>query len=84
MTQTHDHYGEARRVVAAMRGEGFEQNARALEDAIAAGFTSSEILMALRWHLAQFLATEPRGSDALRQSAEALHERIDAALDQSG
>ena len=83
MTGAYDHYAEARRVAAAMRDEGFQDTAQALEDVIAAGFTSTEILMALRWHLAQFLTAEPRGSFALRLSAEALHERIDAALDRS-
>jgi len=65
-----------------MRGEGFEENARTLEDAIAAGFTSSEILMALRWHLDRFLEVKPAGSRALLRSARDLRKRIDAALDQ--
>ena len=40
--------------------------------------------MALRWHLAQFLAGEPCGSDELRRRVEALHVRLDSALEQSG
>ena len=84
MRVPYDHYAEARRVAAAMRDEGFQDAAQALDDAIAAGFTSTEILMALRWHLAQFLAAELEGSPNLRQSAKYLHKRIDAALDQSG
>jgi hypothetical protein len=84
MTGSTDYYGEARRVSAAMRREGFEENARAFEDAIAAGFTSSEILMALRWHLDRFLEAKPDASGTLRRSAKALHKRIDATLDQSG
>ena len=84
MTVPYDHYGEARRVAAAMRDEGLQEAAQTLEDAIAAGFTSTEILMALRWHLAQFLAAKLEGSPNLRQSAKDLHQRIDAALDQSG
>ena len=63
-----------------MRDEGFERDARALEDAIAAGFTSSEILMALRWHLDRFLEAKPAGSRDLRRSAKDLRRRIDAAL----
>lgn len=84
MTGANDYYGEARRLSAAMRGEGFAENARALEDAIAAGFTSSEILMALRWHLARFLTAKPSGSPDLQRRAKALHRRIDAALAQNG
>ena len=84
MREAYDHYAEARRVIAAMREEGLQDPAQALDDAIAAGFTSTEILMVLRWHLAQFLSAQPAGSGALRQSAEALHKRIDATLDQSG
>jgi len=76
----YDYYGEARRVSTAMRSEGFERDAQALEDAIAAGFTSSEILMALRWHLDRFLAAKPDGSSTLRRSAKDLRNRIDAAL----
>ena len=84
MTGAYDHYAEARRVGAAMRAEGFEVHAGALEDAIAPGFTSTEILMALRWHLARFLTAKPEGSPNLQRSAKNLHKRIDAALAQSG
>ena len=80
MTGAYDCYGEARRVSATMRDEGFGPDAQALEDAIAAGFTSSEILMALRWHLDRILEAKPDGSSTLRRSAKDLRNRIDAAL----
>ena len=80
MTGSYDYYGEARRLSAAMRDEGLEADAQALEDAIAAGFTSSEILMALRWHLDRFMEAKPEGSSTLRRSAKDLRNRIDAAL----
>ena len=80
MTCAYDHYAATWRLIAALRDETFDEAARALEDAMAAGFTSSEILMALRWHLRQFLAAHPGASPAVRRKAEDLERRIDATL----
>ena len=80
MTDDYDHYAEAQRVASGMRLEGFEDHAEAVEDAIAAGFTSTEFLMALRWHLDIFLRSKPAGSKALRSSAKGLRKQIDKIL----
>ena len=76
----YDYYGEARRLMVMMRHGGFDEAARALDDAITAGFTATEILMALRWHIDRFLDTNPGCSKALRQDARDLRNRIDQAL----
>lgn len=76
----YDYYGEARRLMVAMRDEGFDEAARALDDAIKAGFTATEILMALRWHIDRFLDANPGCSKALTRAARDLRNRIDQAL----
>lgn len=81
---TDDYYGMARQVAGHAREEGHEDFATALEDAIAAGFTSGEILMALRWHLNRFLDAAADRSEALERAARDLRDRIETALTQPG
>lgn len=76
----YDYYGAARRLMVTMRNEGFDEAARALDDAIKAGFTATEILMALRWHIDRFLDANPGCSKALTRAARDLRNRIDQAL----
>lgn len=75
-----DYYGAARRLTGLLRNEGFGEVARALDDAIKAGFTATEILMALRWHIDRFLDANPGCSKALTRAARDLRNRIDRAL----
>ena len=77
---TYDCYGEARRLIAMMKVEGFSDAAATLDDAIKAGFTASEILMALRWQIDRFLAPTPDCSDDLLKSARNLRGHIDELL----
>ena len=75
-----DYYGDARRLIAMMEAEGFAAAARTLDDAIEAGFTATEILMALRWQIDRFLETTPACSKSLLGAAKNLRNRIDQAL----
>jgi hypothetical protein len=46
-----DYYADARDIAQSLDRQGLSSEAQSLRDAIDAGSTASEILMALRWHL---------------------------------
>ena len=48
-----DYYAEARQIASRLLAEGFAEWANKFDDAIARGFTATEILMALRWEARQ-------------------------------
>ncbi len=48
-----DYYEEAHQLARRLADEGLEDWARRIEEAIAGGFTATEILMALRWQSQQ-------------------------------
>jgi hypothetical protein len=49
-----DYYAEVRAIIDVLSKDGFTADASALREAIEAGSTANEILMAVRWHLQQF------------------------------
>jgi hypothetical protein len=51
-----DYYAEARELASRLTAEGFGDWASRFEEAISAGFTATEILMALRWQAQQLQA----------------------------
>jgi hypothetical protein len=51
-----DFYAEALELASRLTDEGFGGWANRFEEAISAGFTATEILMALRWHAQQLQA----------------------------
>jgi hypothetical protein len=71
-----DLYREAENTAVALDGEGLLDEARSIREAIAAGSTATEILMAVRWHLRTI---SPRGSATAAQ-VRALIAAIDDVL----
>ena len=77
---TRDYYAEARDIAQSLDNGGLSEDARGLRDAIAAGATGTEILMALRWHL-QRIANATLSLDfATREKIRDLTEAISSAL----
>ena len=75
-----DYYQEARRIAEQLKCEQSPKDAQALQDAIDAGSTGSEILMALRWHL---LRMDSENSSVSPETARRIRElavAISAAL----
>lgn len=77
-----DYYGEARAIADELDASGHSATAADLRGAIEAGFTSTEILMALRWHLRNALAEECDLGGA-REKMRSLEQGIDQALGDS-
>jgi len=75
-----DYYDEARRLATALEIEGFPDESRRLVEAIEDGFTSTEILMALRHVLEEFLGggTMPKAETEriVRSLAKAIGEAL--------
>lgn len=80
----YDYYSEARAIADLLVQEGFEAEASKLRDALAAGATGTEILMALRWHLQSISKADLRISTVTRTRARTLHAAVSAALDGRG
>lgn len=75
-----DYYAETRDLAAKLAERGLGSWSQLLTDAMAAGATGTEIVMALRWTLAQMLETEPALPDDLREQATDLQARLDKLL----
>ena len=73
-------YADAQALGADRADAGYDNWECRISDAIAAGATSGEILMALRWSLSQLIERVPRLEAALRLRAAELVEEIDRAF----
>jgi hypothetical protein len=76
---TSDYYGEARIIAANLKNAGREADGTNLIDAIEAGATATEILMALRFHLMNLLADQSLPT-IIRSPTESLYKRINSVL----
>jgi hypothetical protein len=77
---TRDYYAEARDIARSLEQNGLTAEARALVDAIDAGSTGTEILMALRWRLQRIDESNPKTSLQTRHRIRDLCAAIDIAL----
>lgn len=75
-----DYYQDANTLAETLRSEGLVEWSRALEDAMAAGSTATEILMALRWVTNELLSEGPSLSFIARKRAKALLVSLDGVL----
>ncbi|HEU0213517.1 MAG TPA: hypothetical protein VFR13_05480 [Jiangellaceae bacterium] len=75
-----DYYAETRDLTAKLTWHGLGSWSQRLTDEMAAGATGTEIVMGLRWTLAQMLETEPALQDDIREQAMYLHAGLDALL----
>jgi hypothetical protein len=75
----YNHYDIARKIVKYLRQEGFSDVAEQLEEDLG-GFSGTEIFMALRWHLKQFLETKQECSEGLKSLIDKLLQELDSAL----
>lgn len=75
-----DYYAEARQLADSLDDEGLDEWSGKLKDAIDAGFTATEILMALRWHARQLREASPRLSRPTRRALASLLEGLEDAL----
>ena len=77
---TRDLYADAQVLDNDMGEAGYPEWDRRIDDAIAAGATSTEILMALRWTLSELLAHEAALDEPLRERVSWLAEEIGRVL----
>jgi hypothetical protein len=77
---SRDYYADTRDLAAKLTARGLGDWSRRLTDAVAAGATGTEIVMALRWTLAQMLETKVVLPDDLRRQATDLHAGLDKLL----
>jgi RNase P/RNase MRP subunit POP5 len=75
-----DYYAEARRVAAILETEGMVADANSLIEALEAGATATEILMALRWNLRRIQASLTHMSAPAEKRVCELSQAIDKAL----
>lgn len=75
-----DYYAETTDLAATLTERGLGSWSRRLTHEMAAGATGTEIVMGLRWTLAQMLETEPALPDDLREQATNLHAGLDKLL----
>ena len=74
-----DYYDEARNLARLMSSEGIQSESIGIHQAIDEGFTSTEILMGIRFHVSLFLSSR-EGSSELRRYAEEIKMKIDELL----
>lgn len=72
--------GEARALGVRVWDAGWPEWSRRIDESVASGATSSEILMGVRWTLGQMVAEEPEIPRELSRDAEKLAKRIGKAL----
>lgn len=77
---SRDPYADAQALGADLASAGYRGWESRISDAIAAGATSGEILMALRWTLVQLIESVPGLEATLRVRATTLVEEIDRAF----
>lgn len=75
-----DLYLTARQIALNLRDEGEVEWATKLEDAIAFGSTSTEILMAIRWHLQQLEDNRVKCSTTTKALVISLLQRLESFL----
>lgn len=75
-----DVYGEARALGVEIWDAGHPEWSRRIDDAVAGGATSTEILMALRWTFGELLRQIPDLSDDLRMRIDSLRAEIGTML----
>ncbi|MCP4546600.1 MAG: hypothetical protein GY835_09070 [bacterium] len=75
-----DYYEEAHQLSRLLADEGLEDWARRIEEAIAGGFTASEILMALRWQSQQLQGARPSLSREVRHRLRTFLAGLEQAL----
>jgi hypothetical protein len=75
-----DYYAEARALSAKLTEQGYGTWSEQLTDKIAAGATGTEIVMGLRWVLAQLLQNDDGLPADLREEARRLHQGLDRLL----
>ena len=75
-----DYYADTRDPAAKLTERGLGPWSQRLTDEMAAGATGTEIVMGLRWTLAQMLETEPALPDDLGEQATYLHAGLDKLL----
>jgi hypothetical protein len=75
-----DYYAETRALAAKLTDQGYAGWSEQLTDEIAAGATGTEIVMGLRWVLAQLLQNEDGLPADLRLEARGLHQGLDRLL----
>jgi len=75
-----DYYAIAAEIARALRAEGFGEWGGRLEEAIANGFSSTEILTALRWHLRELRSSPARLSPDTERAVRNLLGAIERAL----
>jgi hypothetical protein len=80
MAVFRDLHRDAAALAQSLRDQGFPDQGRALENALAGGATGTEILTALRWTIKKLLAARLRLSPDLRAQAKALTAAIDDAF----
>jgi hypothetical protein len=77
---TIDYYAEARELATRIQREGLAAEAQALIDAMDAGSTATEILMALRWHLTEIDQANNISNLDTRRRIRDLLQGVHAAL----
>jgi hypothetical protein len=77
---TRDYYGESRALGADLWEAGYKEWADKLDTAIQSGSTATEILMAIRWTLAQLTSSHLGLPDELSARAADLEREISNAL----
>lgn len=75
-----DYYAEARELASRLSADGFGDWANRFEEAIRAGFTATEILMALRWQAQQLRSAELPLSVESERRLEALLAGLEEVL----
>jgi hypothetical protein len=80
----YDHYSVASQIAQNLRHEGNPAWAAKLEEAIQFGSTGTEIFMALRWELQQFLAQSHRCTLETQQLIEELVRELNRELERQG
>ena len=75
-----DYYADADELAERLIERGHGDWSERIESAIKNGSTSTEILMALRWQLAQLIDADLGLDDDTLDLARSLHADIDAAL----
>ena len=75
-----DIYSEAEIVIEALGRQGLGADGEALRDAIRAGSTSTEILMAMRWHLRHLSGSPHSVDDDTKRRIRSLLLELDRIL----
>jgi hypothetical protein len=75
-----DYYADARQIIDALVAEGLASQASGLLEVIAAGATSTEILMGVRWQLEQIDRAHKSTNPGTRSKIRELIAELNAAL----